>query len=219
MNGLGAPRPSTIYAIADADALAPRALADGAAAIADAGVLSIQLRAKRLDDAALQREAERCLRHLEGWSGTLWIDDRVDLAALLAFDGVHLGQLDLPPERARRLLPASTRIGASTHDLEQLAAALDEAAVDWVACGPVFATTSKRDPDPEVGLDGLAAAAAKVRARTPARRKPLIAIGGIDAETAPRALAAGADSVAVLSAVCVGDIAANCRRLLRAVAA
>lgn len=215
----GAPTPSAIYAIADADALAPRGLADGALAIADSGITTLQLRAKSLDDASLFREAERCARHLEGWAGTLWIDDRVDLARILDFDGVHLGQTDLPPAVARRILPVSRRIGGSTHDRRQFEAALADAAVDWVAFGPVFGTRSKADADPVVGLEGLAEVGRLRATEEPARRKPLIAIGGIDARTLPRVLAAGADSAAVLSAVCVGDIAANCRRLLTALAA
>jgi thiamine-phosphate pyrophosphorylase len=212
------PRPFPIYAIADAEALAPRSLSDGARAMAGAGIRTIQLRAKTLADVELFREAERCARELEGWGGTLWIDDRVDLACLLEVDGVHLGQRDLPPGVARRLLPAGRRIGMSTHDLPQLDAAATDPAVDWVAFGPVFATASKLDPDPEVGVDGLAAAADRLRAFG-ARAKPLVAIGGIHAGNVARVLAAGAGSAAVLSAVCAGDVEANCRRLLAALAA
>lgn len=217
MSRARAPRPFPIYAIADAEALAPRSLADGVRAMAAAGIRTIQLRAKRLSDAELWREAERCARELAGWDGTLWIDDRVDLACLLEVDGVHLGQRDLPPAAARRLLPAGRRIGFSTHDATQLAAAAADPAVDWIAYGPVFATGSKRDPDPEVGLDGLAAAAAGLRAGAAA--KPLVAIGGIHAGNVARVLAAGADSAAMISAVCAGDVEGNCRRLLAAVAA
>jgi len=219
VNRPGAPKPSAIYAIADAEALAPRSLAEGALAIAGAGISTIQLRAKSLDDASLFREAERCVRGLEGWSGSLWIDDRVDLAKLLDFDGVHLGQVDLAPSVARRLLPGSRRIGASTHDLAQFGGALADPAVDWLAFGPIFATRSKSNHDPVVGLEGLAGVAKFRAAREPVQRKPLIAIGGIDARNLPRVIAAGADSAAVLSAICVGDIAFNCRHLLAALAA
>lgn len=210
--------PSAVYAIADAEALTPRPLAEGALAIAEAGLTTIQLRAKRLDDAAFFREAERTVRALEGWVGSLWIDDRVDLAAILGFDGVQLGQADLPAGVARRLLAASCFIGASTHDAVQWRAADADSAVDWVAFGPVFPTRSKADPDPTVGIEGLRRVA-RLAAGKKAERKPLIAIGGIDAASLPQVLAAGADAAAVLSAVCVGDIAANCRRLLAAAAA
>lgn len=211
MNAGAALRPGRIYAIADAEALAPRGLAEGALAMAQAGIMTIQLRAKRLSDDFFYVEAERCVRALAGWPGTLWIDDRVDLARMLPFSGVHLGRTDLPPAAARRLLAPAQAIGASTHDAAQLAAAERESAVDWVALGPIFATASKRDPDPVVGLDGLR----EGRAQT---AKPLIAIGGLDLANVAAALAAGADSVAVLSAVCAGDIDRNCRALLSATA-
>lgn len=204
-------RPGRIYAIADAEALAPRGLAEGAFLMAQSGITTIQLRAKHLDDATFFDEAERCLRLLEDWQGTLWIDDRVDLALLLPFAGVHLGQADLPPAAARRLLPPAVRIGLSTHNAEQLAEAGRNPAADWLALGPVFATRSKRDPDPVVGLAG-------VRELRSLSSKPLIAIGGVQRDDVAAVLAAGADSVAVISAVCAGDIALNCRELLRAAA-
>ena len=204
--------PSAIYAIADAEALAPRSLASGALAMAEAGIGTIQLRAKRLSDRELHAEAERAVRGLAGWRGTLWIDDRVDLARMLAFAGVQLGQADLPPSTARALLPPERLIGASTHDRAQFDAASADGAVDWVAFGPVFPTASKRDPDPVVGLERLAEVAR-------AKRKPLIAIGGIDAGNLRRVLEAGADSAAVLGAVSRGDVTANCRRLLAVLAA
>lgn len=204
-------RPGRIYAIADAEALAPRSLAESARIMAQSGITTIQLRAKHLDDELLFAEAERCLRWLEDWPGSLWIDDRVDLAMLLPLAGVHLGRLDLPAAAARRLLPPTVRIGVSTHDEEQLALADREPAADWVALGPIFATRSKRDPDPVVGLGRLR----ELRSRT---SKPLIAIGGVQCADVAAVLAAGADSVAVISAVCAGDIARNCRELLSAAA-
>jgi thiamine-phosphate pyrophosphorylase len=211
--------PSAIYAIADAEALAPRSLAAGALAMAEAGIATIQLRAKRLDDRKLHAESERAVRALEGWSGTLWIDDRVDLARILPFAGVHLGQLDLPPSTARKLLPETRLIGASTHGPAQFDAARADPAVDWIAFGPVFPTTSKRDPDPVVGLEALAALARRDRDGSSGRSKPLVAIGGIDAGNLRAVLDAGADAAVVLSAVSSGDVAADCRRLLAALAA
>lgn len=204
-------RPGRIYAIADAEALAPRGLAEGAFIMAQAGILTIQLRAKRMADDLLFSETERCLKLLEDWPGTLWIDDRVDLAILLPLSGVHLGRGDLEAAAARLLLPPAVRIGVSTHDEAQLALADRDAAVDWVALGPIFATRSKRDPDPVVGVDRLKA----LRRRT---SKPLIAIGGVQRANLAAVLAAGADSVAVISAVCAGDIERNCRELLAAAA-
>jgi thiamine-phosphate pyrophosphorylase len=204
-------RPGRIYAIADAEALAPRGLAESVDVMAQAGIETIQLRAKHLEDGQFLDEAERCLRRLEGWRGTLWIDDRVDLAMLLAVDGVHLGLRDLPAAAARRLLAPAVRVGVSTHDETQVVGADRDPAADWVALGPIFATRSKRDPDPVVGLDALL----ELRRAT---SKPLIAIGGIQRVDVAAVLSAGADSVAVISAVCSGDIARNCRELLSAAA-
>jgi len=214
--GLAVPR---LYAIADRDLLGERALPDAVAAMADAGVRWIQLRAKGGSGKALLALAEACCRAVEGTGAALWLDDRVDVAALLPFSGVHLGQADLPPAAARPLLLPSSIIGASAHDLAQVAAAAADEAVDVVAIGPVFPTSSKAAPDPVVGL-------ATVRESRRLTAKPLVAIGGIDERNLGAVLAAGADTVAVLSAVCRGnvaggitaisrrDIAARCRTLL-----
>lgn len=202
-------RPSRVYAIADAGRIPTERLPQAVEEIAAAGVGTIQLRAKRLADEALWEIARKTLRRLEGWAGTLWIDDRVDLARMLPFDGVHLGQRDLDPADARGQLPADTLIGLSTHDGEQIDVAERESTVDWLALGPIFPTASKANPDPVVGLEGLR----RLRSRT---RRPLVAIGGIDADNLGAVLAAGADAAAVLSAICEGDVVANCRRLVAA---
>lgn len=211
MNG-GRQRPGRIYAIADAGRIPADRLPAAVAAMAAAGITTIQLRAKRLDDRAFHQLAEATLDAVAGWGGELWIDDRVDFALALPFAGVHLGRADLAAADARALLPDSVGIGVSTHDREQLDEAAADAAADWVALGPIFATATKENPDPVVGLAGLTA----LRART---SKPLIAIGGIDAERVGAVLGAGADAVAVISAVCDGDVAANCRRLVAAAGA
>jgi thiamine-phosphate diphosphorylase len=203
------PRPATIYAIADVALLGVSRAADAIVAMAEAGIGTVQLRAKSISDAQLAAICEQAVRRLDGWSGSLWIDDRLDLALGLPFAGVHLGQRDLPPRTARRLLAAAQAIGWSTHDGEQLARGDGDPAVDWLALGPIFPTASKAAPDPVVGLAELA----RLRDTT---RKPLIAIGGIDDGNLASVLAAGADAAAVLSALCRGDVAANCRRLLRA---
>lgn len=199
----------TIYAIADAEALHPRPLPEAVAEIAEAGIRWIQLRAKRYSGAAWYGAVESCVRALETSGVELWVDDRADLAALFPLQGVHLGQTDLPPAAARRVVGRGVRIGLSTHDREQLAAADADPEVDVIAVGPVFPTASKRRPDPVVGL----AFVAEARRGT---AKELVAIGGIDAGNVAAVLAAGADAAAVLGAVCRGDIRANCRRLLAA---
>lgn len=206
------PRPGPVYAIADAEALDPLPLPEGVARMAEAGIRWIQVRAKKLSGADFYRALEQCCRALEGSGAALWVDDRADLAALFPVAGVHVGQADLPPEAVRRVVGPRLWIGFSTHGLEQLAAADRDPDVDVVALGPIFPTTGKANPDPVVGLDILREA----RRRT---AKPLVAIGGIDAANAAAVLAAGADTVAVLGAVCRGDVTAGCRRLLESAGA
>jgi len=198
-----------IYAIADAAALAPRPLPEAVAAMAECGIRCIQVRGKDLAGEAWYDVLEGCVRRLEGSGVELWVDDRADVAALFPVQGLHLGQADLPPAAARRVVGEGVKIGLSTHNEEQLAAADADPAVDVVAVGPVFATTGKERPDPVVGL----AFVSRARSRT---AKRLVAIGGIGAGNVAAVLAAGADAAAVLGAVCRGDVRANCRRLLAA---
>jgi len=212
---------AAIYAVADLEALSPTPLPAAAAAMAEAGVRWIQVRAKHLSGAGWYALMEDCCRALEGSGADLWVDDRADVAALFPVAGLHVGQADLPPLAARRLLGGGVRIGQSTHDAEQFAAADEDEAVDVIAVGPVFPTTGKERPAPVVGLDFVRWA----RART---AKTLVAIGGIDESNVAAVLAAGADSAAVLGAVCRGDrsnrgdrgdvrdIGASCRRLIAA---
>jgi len=206
---------SPLYAIADAEALRPRLLPAAVAEMAAAGVRWIQLRGKRLSGQEWYSALAGCCRALEGSGAELWVDDRADLAALFAVQGLHLGQADLPPAAARRVVGRSVKLGLSTHDEVQVAAADADPEVDVIAVGPVFPTTGKERPDPVVGLDFVR----RARART---SKRLVAIGGIDAGNVAAVLAAGADAAAVLGAVCrgeTGDIGANCRRLLAAAGA
>jgi thiamine-phosphate pyrophosphorylase len=121
---------------------------------------------------------------------TLIMNDRADICIAAGYEGVHLGQDDLSPEGARTVIGQTRILGVSTHNLEQLREA-DAGPADYIAFGPVFATSSKRDPDPVVGLDGIRAARA-------ATRKPLVAIGGITRANAQSVIDAGADSVAVI---------------------
>jgi thiamine-phosphate pyrophosphorylase len=199
-----------LYAIADADALGGHPLSAAVAEMAESGVRWIQVRAKKLSGSAWYGALEGCCRALEGSGVALWVDDRADLAALFPVAGLHVGQRDLPPAAARRVVGGGVRIGLSTHDEEQLAAADADPDVDVIAVGPVFPTVSKERPDPVVGLDFVR----RARART---AKRLVAIGGIGESNVAEVLAAGADAAVVLGAVCRGnDIRANCRRLLAA---
>jgi thiamine-phosphate pyrophosphorylase len=177
--------------------------------MAEAGVGWIQVRAKSLSGLSFYRALEECCRAVEGTGAALWVDDRADLAALFPVAGVHVGQTDLPPAAVRKVAGGGLWIGQSTHGEAQLAAADEDADVDVIAVGPVFPTASKERPDAVVGLPFVR----RARART---AKPLVAIGGIDAGNAAAVLAAGADAVAVLGAVCRGAVGENCRRLLAA---
>lgn len=152
------------------------------------------MRAKRASDLELYRLAEVCARRVEGTGAALWIDDRPDVAALVGAFGVHVGQSDLPPLSARRVVGPEMRIGRSTHDALQFAEADADPEVDVIALGPIFATASKENPEAVVGLDQLAAWCARTT-------KPVVAIGGIDADRLAEVFAAGADSAAVLGAI------------------
>jgi thiamine-phosphate pyrophosphorylase len=121
----------------------------------------------------------------------LIMNDRADLCVAAQYDGLHVGQDDLLPESARSIIGPTRWLGVSTHNPEQLAEA-DKTSADYLAIGPIFATSSKANPDPVVGLEGLR------RARE-LTRKPLVAIGGITCANARSVIEAGADSVAVIS--------------------
>lgn len=166
--------------------------AEQVARLADAGATLIQLREKILSPLDFYQEADAALRVARERGIKIIINDRVDIALALKADGVHLGQDDLPPEAARRLLGPQAIIGFSTHNLDQarLAAKMP---VDYVAIGPIFATSTKENPDPEVGLQGLKVAGEAVAAI------PLVAIGGISLANSHEVLSAGADAVAMIS--------------------
>ncbi|HYE66362.1 MAG TPA: thiamine phosphate synthase [Pyrinomonadaceae bacterium] len=166
--------------------------AEQVARLSAGGATLVQLREKHLSPREFYREAEEALRVARSRSVHLIINDRVDIALALRADGVHLGQADLAPEAARRLLGERAVIGFSTHNIEQVREALS-LPVDYIAIGPIFATSSKENPDPVVGLDGLR------RVRQLVGEVPLVAIGGIGRESALEVLAAGAGSVAAIS--------------------
>ncbi len=196
-----------IYALADQESLGGLPLVEAVKSMAGEGVRWIQIRAKRSFDDELAADLEGCCRAVEGSEVKLWVNDRPDLARLFPVHGVHLGQDDLEPEAARRVVGPDRMIGRSTHNQGQVSEAEADGAVDVVAIGPVFSTTGKRDPENVVGLEG-------VRRARHLTGKPLVAIGGIGEHRLGDVLAAGADSVAMLGAVCSGDIGANCRRLV-----
>jgi thiamine-phosphate pyrophosphorylase len=203
-----------LYAILDVDLVTGRGLSppDVLHQWLEAGVRLVQLRAKTLalgpflDLAAPMATACRV-------AGAMFVvNDRADVARLANAGGVHVGQEDLSPADVRRIAPAKSWIGLSTHNDAQLDAALQSPAT-YIATGPVFATSTKANPDPVIGLKGVTRAAERARGSG----KPVVAIGGITLETAASVIAAGADSVAVISDLFTGDdIPSRARLFLRA---
>jgi len=180
--------------------------AEQVARLSDGGASLVQLREKHLSPREFYREAEEALRVARARGVRLVINDRADIALALGADGVHLGQDDMPPGAARSLLGDKAIIGFSTHSVAQAIEAA-RLLVDYVAIGPVFATSSKENPGPAVGLEGVA------RVREAVGQVRLVAIGGINEENARAVLDAGADSVAVISALLApGDPAEITRR-------
>lgn len=209
-SALAAP-PGRVYGIADRRALGSTPIADAVEAMAWAGIRWIQVRAKGVAGGELESLLGQCLGRLRGSGAMLWLDDRADLAACLGLFGVHLGQRDLPIRPAREVVGSQLRLGLSTHDLEQVAQAVNEPEVDVIAVGPIFRTTSKDRADPVVGLE-------LVRAARLGSGRPLVAIGGINPGNLRAVLDAGADAVAVIGALCHGDVERNARELLEAAA-
>jgi thiamine-phosphate pyrophosphorylase len=154
------------------------------------GATLIQLREKNASSREMLRLA-RELRRIVPENVRLIVNDRADLCVAAGVNGVHVGQDDLPPEAARRIVGSERILGISTHNPEQVKAS-NESPADYVAVGPVFSTASKDNPDPVIGLEGVE----RARALT---EKPLVAIGGITLENCRLVIEAGADSVAVIS--------------------
>ena len=190
---------SRLYAIADAEILAVRgvALADFAGDLRAAGVGLVQYRDKNGSPQEILRATAILRETMSGSKCRLIMNDRADLALLANFDGVHVGQGDLSPTDARRVVGPARIVGVSTHTPEQARIA-DQSSADYIAIGPVFATGTKLNPEPVVGLEGVR------RART-LTRKPLVAIGGITRANARSVIEAGADSIAVISSLFAAD--------------
>ncbi|WP_348266564.1 thiamine phosphate synthase [Edaphobacter sp. DSM 109919] len=186
-----------LYPILDAGLLAARGhdLRWAANQLKEAGVELLQYRDKAGSPQSVLQNAAAIREAFAGAACRLILNDRADLAVLASWDGVHVGQGDLLPEDARRVVGAQRWVGVSTHNDEQVQRA-DASSADYVAVGPVFATGTKLDAEPVIGLDGLR------RARV-LTTKPIVAIGGITRANARSVIEAGADSVAVISALFV----------------
>lgn len=201
--------PSRLYPIVDDLGGGGRSCLEIADAMLYAGVRFLQLRSKTRTTREFVDIGRAVKERCDAVCAQLIVNDRVDVARCIDAAGVHLGQTDLPVAAARDQLGADKIIGFSTHNLDQARAAEDAGGADYIGFGPVFATRTKENPDPEVGLEGLR----RVRA---AVRLPIVAIGGIEVDAAPEVLAAGADAVAMIGAIVrAPDITATVRHLLR----
>ncbi|MCS7023913.1 MAG: thiamine phosphate synthase [Bryobacteraceae bacterium] len=180
-----------LYAIADTAALHQRGfdVALSVKAFVEGGAQVIQLRHKGHFSRSIYEQAKQAASFCRQSGVQFLIDDRADVALLLEC-GLHVGQTDLPAHIARLLLQPPAILGLSTHNEQQVIEG-DALPVDYLALGPIFATTSKDNPDPVLGVDRLR----QLRRFT---TKPLIAIGGISLDKAPEVLKAGADAVAVI---------------------
>jgi thiamine-phosphate pyrophosphorylase len=182
-----------LYVILDPSVSPDRPLLDVLTASAEAGAKIVQYRNKTASMNAAYTEA-LSLRRIAQELGVIFIvNDRCDLALAVDADGVHLGQGDLPLHLARKVMGPDKLIGISTHNREQVIAAT-AGQPDYLGFGPIFTPGSKLDHDPVVGLQGL-------RTIRPLTALPIFAIGGITADRTEDVIRAGADGVAVISAI------------------
>ena len=190
MDGFRLPR---VYALTDVQ-LSGRSHAGQVELLSLGGASLVQLREKRMPALEFFEQAKVAVTVAERSGVRLIVNDRVDIALAVGASGVHLGQDDLPPQAARKLLAPTAILGYSTHNVDQAVEAV-KLPIDYLAIGPIFQTTTKTDTCPILGLEGLRAV------RQAIGDFPLVAIGGITHTNARDAIAAGADSVAVISAL------------------
>jgi thiamine-phosphate pyrophosphorylase len=203
-----------LYALVDPEHAGGHELAELAGLVAVGGATIVQLRDKHGATRIMVEEARAIRKTLAPMRVPLLINDRVDVALAAQADGVHVGQDDMAVSDARRLLGADAIIGLSIKTVAQAQAApLD--LLDYAAIGGVYATASKDNPDPPVGVAGLARIAAAIRERRPGM--PVCAIAGIDAGNAAATVKAGADGIAVISALALAESPSDAAGKLRAI--
>jgi thiamine-phosphate pyrophosphorylase len=190
-----------LYLVTDQSLTRGRPLADVVAAAVQGGVTCVQLREKQLNSRDFLAQAVLLKKLLAPYGVPLVINDRIDIALACGAEGVHLGQSDMPVEVARRLLPSDVFIGWSVETLADVAQSA-RLPLDYLGVSPVFATPTKTDTSNPWGLEGLR----QVRAAT---ALPLVAIGGINLDNAQQVLKAGADGLAVVSALCAAESPAS----------
>jgi len=183
----------SLYLVTDRSLSLGRSNMEVVAAAVKGGVSCVQLREKHLDTRSFLQEALNLKALLSPLGIPLIINDRLDIALAVQADGVHLGQNDMPIADARRLLPSSTIIGISAECLDDAIEAAQQGA-NYIGISPVYATPTKPDTGAPLGLEGIRIIRRHVTI-------PLVAIGGITADNARQVIAAGADGVAVVSAI------------------
>ena len=203
---MGAPDYS-LYLVTDRSLARGRATADVVRAAVAGGVTCVQLREKECGTREFVEEARAVRAALRGTGVPLIVNDRVDVALAVGAEGVHLGQRDMAIADARRLGPSGWIIGISAESVEDAARA-ERAGADYIGVSPVFATPTKTDHAAPLGLEGL-------RAMRAATTLPLVAIGGIHAGNAREVIRAGADGLAVVSAIVSADSPREAARQLR----
>ena len=201
----------SVYLVTDAALCGTRGVVETVRQAIAAGATVVQLRDPVAKTRALVDEARALAGLLRPAGIPFVVNDRVDVAMAAGADGVHLGQSDMRVADARALIGPEPLLGLSITSLADLGAS-DLGLVDYLGVGPVFATATKADAAPAMGLAGLAA----VRAACPL---PIVAIGGIAAANAAETIAAGADGVAVVSAICAASDAAEATRTLAGIVA
>jgi thiamine-phosphate pyrophosphorylase len=203
-----------LYAIVDPEHAGGRALPELAKLLAQGGATLVQLRDKRSDTRAMVDTARALKAALAPFGVPLLINDRVDVALASGADGVHLGQTDMAPADARRLLGRDAIIGLSINT-EALAEAAPIDTLDYVGIGGVYATTSKDQKKPPIGVEGLARIVDVFRKRDP--KFPSCAIAGINAANAGATIAAGVAGVSVISALSLAPDPTAAAKTMRAV--
>ncbi|KAB1440277.1 thiamine phosphate synthase [Pseudodesulfovibrio senegalensis] len=202
----------SVYLVTDRPLCGGRALMEVVAQAVQGGVTMVQLREKHADTREFVELAQALLRVVRPVGVPLLINDRIDVAMAVGADGVHVGQRDMPYADARRMLGSEAIIGLSVESLEQAREA-EQWDVDYFGVSPVFATGTKTDTGDPWGLEGL-------RCLRRASTKPLVGIGGLGPSNAEDVLRAGADGIAVVSAICGAcDPVAAAAELRRAVSA
>jgi len=196
--------------VADANFTAGKDLPSLTLKAIKAGASIVQLRAKNLDAGEFLDLAFRIAKRIDPYNIPFIINDKVDIAQACKADGVHLGQKDMPLSQAREILGNDKIIGISVNTVKQALKA-EKGGADYLGASPLFYTDSKKDLDLELGLKGLQEMRKQVKI-------PILAIGGINSANASEVMAAGADGIAVISAILgADDISRATQKLLKAV--